>query len=151
MQDESPRVFFRGLLPAVLQIAPHTALQFYFFGIFKDMYVKIADDSTTSVTGAMIAGSFAGLTAKTLVYPLDLVRKRLQIQGFEHGRKGFGIFFYCTGMLDCLLLTVQREGVNGLFKGLVPSQVKATATTALHFTIYEQTLILFQFLKQKDQ
>lgn len=115
------------------------------------MYSNFVHDSTTSVTGALIAGSSAGLVAKTIVYPFDLVRKRLQIQGFQHGRKGFGIFFHCEGMLDCFALTYKREGVNGLFKGLVPSQVKAAATTALHFTIYEQTLVLMQYLKQKHQ
>ena len=115
------------------------------------MYSNFVHDASTSVTGAMIAGSSAGLVAKTLVYPFDLVRKRLQIQGFQHGRKGFGVFFHCSGMIHCFMLTMKREGINGLFKGLVPSQVKAAATTALHFTVYEQTLVLMQYLKKKNQ
>lgn len=97
----------------------------------------------------MMAGSLAGLAAKTIIYPFDLIRKRLQIQGFQHGRKGFGVFFQCTGMKDCVIITIKREGINGLFKGLVPSQVKAVVTTALHFTIYEQTLVFMQLLKEK--
>ncbi|XP_051173552.1 mitochondrial thiamine pyrophosphate carrier [Leptopilina boulardi] len=148
-REESSKAFFRGLLPTILQIAPHTAFQFYFFGIFKDLYVKITDDSSTSIAGTMTAGSLAGLAAKTIIYPFDLIRKRLQIQGFQHGRKGFGVFFHCTGMKDCVIITIKREGVNGLFKGLVPSQVKAVVTTALHFTIYEQTLVIMQILKEK--
>lgn len=92
----------------------------------------------------MISGSTAGILAKTAVYPFDLSRKRLQIQGFEHGRKGFGQFLKCKGLIDCLKLTVKVEGFRGLFKGLVPSQLKAAITTALHFTVYEQALFLIR-------
>lgn len=95
----------------------------------------------------MVAGSAAGLVAKTMVYPLDLARKRLQIQGFEHGRKGFGKFFRCHGLIDCLVVSAKNEGAKGLFKGLWASQLKAAATTALHFTAYEQALILLNSLR----
>lgn len=95
----------------------------------------------------MLSGSAAGFIAKTIVYPFDLARKRLQIQGFQHGRKGFGKFFQCKGLLDCLRVTVKEEGVQGLFKGLVPSQIKAATTSALHFTVYEQVLLLLRILQ----
>jgi len=95
----------------------------------------------------MLSGSAAGLIAKTIVYPFDLARKRLQIQGFQDGRKGFGKFFQCNGLLDCLRVTIKEEGMQGLFKGLVPSQVKAATTSALHFTVYEQALSLLKMLR----
>ena len=43
-----------------------------------------------SGTGSLLCGSLAGICAKTFVYPFDVARKRLQIQGFQHGRVGFG-------------------------------------------------------------
>lgn len=96
----------------------------------------------------MISGSIAGLIAKTIIYPMDLARKRLQIQGFEYGRKEFGKFFKCKGLIDCLRVTIKDEGVKGLFKGLLPSQLKAAATTALHFTFYEQALLILKHIWQ---
>lgn len=49
------------------------------------------------VSGNAVCGFLSGLCAKTVVYPLDLCRKRLQIQGFQEARKEFGkvrnIFF----------------------------------------------------------
>lgn len=87
-----------------------------------------------------MAGCLAGLVAKSIVYPLDLARKRLQIQGFEQGRSGFGKHFLCSGLVHCLNLTYKNEGLRGLFKGLGPSQCKAALMTGLHFTFYEQTL-----------
>lgn len=94
----------------------------------------------------MLSGSIAGFIAKTIVYPFDLARKRLQIQGFQHGRKGFGKFFRCNGLLDCVRVTIKEERIQGLFKGLAPSQIKAAATSALHFTMYEQVLLILRIL-----
>jgi len=148
LQQESPRVFFSGLLPTLLQIAPHTGLQFAFYKLFTDFYKRYISSTEFSFYNSMLSGSTAGLIAKTIVYPFDLTRKRLQIQGFQHGRKGFGKFFQCYGLRDCLRVTLEAEGVQGLFKGLAPSQVKAAMTSALHFTVYEQVLLLLKFLRQ---
>ncbi|XP_060816091.1 mitochondrial thiamine pyrophosphate carrier-like [Bombus pascuorum] len=147
IRHESPKAFFYGLLPTVLQIVPHTGLQFAFYAFFSDMYKKYYDETDISFFNSIISGSAAGLLAKTAVYPFDLSRKRLQIQGFKNGRKGFGTFFECKGLIDCLKLTIRKEGVKGLFKGLVPSQLKASMTTALHFTVYEQSLIVLKALR----
>ncbi|XP_029658915.1 mitochondrial thiamine pyrophosphate carrier-like [Formica exsecta] len=146
LRQESPKVFFSGLLPTLLQIAPHTGLQFAFYEFFTDFYKRYSSGIDTNFYNSMLSGSAAGFIAKTIVYPFDLARKRLQIQGFQHGRKGFGKFFQCNGLLDCLRVTLKEEGVQGLFKGLVPSQIKAAITSALHFTVYEQVLLLLRIL-----
>nr|XP_033335037.1 mitochondrial thiamine pyrophosphate carrier-like isoform X1 [Megalopta genalis] len=151
LQQESPRTFFKGLFPTLLQIVPHSGLQFAFYGFFTDLYRRCSNETSNkniSFYNSMISGSMAGLLAKTAVYPLDLSRKRLQIQGFQHARRDFGSSFYCTGFLDCLRQTVKVEGLRGLFKGLAPSQLKAAATAALHFTTYEQSLMLIKAVRK---
>lgn len=114
-----------------------------FYNIFTDLCKKYID-TEKNVYNSMVSGSVAGLISKTVVYPFDLARKRLQIQGFQRGRKGFGKFFRCNGLLNCLAVTIKEEGLPGLFKGLVPSQIKAAAVTALYFTTYEQVLSLLK-------
>lgn len=83
-------------------------------------------------------GALTGLSARSIVYPLDVVKKRLQIQGFEHHHQTYGRHFVCTGFIHCIVSTVQREGAIGLFKGMAPSILKAVVTTALNFGIYDE-------------
>lgn len=110
----------------------------------------IGPDRKPSILQNLIIGSFAGTIAKTLVYPLDLSRKRMQIQGFQEGRKGFGKNFYCRGMINSIYLTVKNEGFAALFKGLAPSILKASITTALHFTTYDVVCQFFAVMNSSE-
>lgn len=38
----------------------------------------------------LVCGSCAGIISKTLTYPFDLFKKRLQVGGFERARAAFG-------------------------------------------------------------
>ena len=87
---------------------------------------------------SLLCGSGAGLCAKAAVYPLDVVKKRLQIQGFEHGRVGFGQTPGYQGFIHCMRKVGSEEGLRGLYKGLNPSLLKAVTSTGLHFFFYEQ-------------
>lgn len=45
----------------------------------------------------LLAGSAAGFLAKAGIYPLDLAKKRLQVQGFEIARTKFGKVTFSLG------------------------------------------------------
>ncbi|KAG8222895.1 hypothetical protein J437_LFUL003540 [Ladona fulva] len=139
--------FFRGLTPAVIQTAPLIGLQFGFYNFFIDLWNKSSWVSSqkeksqlTIAAGTLGSGALAGLGSKTLVYPLDLIKKRLQVRGFEEAREQFGKVVVYKGVWQCLHTTVQEEGFLGLFKGYTPSVLKASLVSALHFAFYEWAL-----------
>lgn len=136
---EKPTVFFRGLLPTLIQVAPHAGIKFMMYNIIDSAYRNIAgiDTKTYSFGCSLVSGSLTGLCAKSAVYPLDLMRKRMQVQNFDHGRKSLGKTFTSNGLLDGLVLVFRNEGVRGWFKGLSPSLLKAVVTSAIHFSSYE--------------
>ncbi|WKY04347.1 hypothetical protein Q1695_005392 [Nippostrongylus brasiliensis] len=126
--------YFRGWIPSIAQIAPFTGLQFALYNCFIEVWPRILANHES--TGALISGALAGTVAKTVLYPLDMVRHRLQMNGFE--RKGFGkTSDYRIGMIRTMLMVVRNESVYGLFKGLWPSQIKAAANSGCAFLFYE--------------
>lgn len=131
-------VLYRGLWPTLLQIAPHAGVQFMCYKLFDRLYKLCFHQEHATITGSLFSGSLAGLVSKTAIYPFDLAKKRMQVQGFEAGRVHFGgHVFKCRGLNDCLVQIYAIEGIGGLFKGLSPSLLKAVFATALHFSSYE--------------
>ena len=86
---------------------------------------------------SFVSGACAGACSKAAIFPLDMIKKRLQAQGFEHGRVGFGKNPYYQGFIHCVRTVVQEEGTRGLYKGLCPSMYKAIISTGLHFSLYD--------------
>jgi solute carrier family 25 thiamine pyrophosphate transporter 19 len=97
-----------------------------------------------------LCSATSGVLAKTMTYPLDTVRKRLQVQGFELGRLGMGETPKYSGMRDCFAKIFQCEGYRGFFKGLVPGNLKAALSTLLYFQMYELFKEQIALLRQQQ-
>ncbi|MBW0464355.1 hypothetical protein O181_004070, partial [Austropuccinia psidii MF-1] len=83
-RHEGSRGFFRGCSAAVSQIVPYMGL---FFTTYEGLRPALTQmDNLPFGSGDAVAGVIASVTAKTGVFPLDLVRKRLQVQGPHRSR-----------------------------------------------------------------
>lgn len=76
-------------------------------------------------------GSVAGATGATVVYPIDLVKTRMQNQ-----RAGsyIGELMY-RNSFDCFKKVVRHEGVLGLYRGLLPQLVGVCPEKAIKLTV----------------
>eukprot|EP00877_Chromochloris_zofingiensis_P005931 jgi/Chrzof1/1591/Cz10g13190.t1 len=79
----------------------------------------------------MGCGAAAGVTAQTLTYPLDTLRRRMQMNG------GPGQAVRYKGYVDCLRKMLQTEGGLSLFRGLGINCVKTVPGAAVHFLAYD--------------
>ncbi|KAM8844093.1 mitochondrial thiamine pyrophosphate carrier isoform 1-T1 [Spinachia spinachia] len=100
---------------------------------------------------SLVCGSAAGMISKTITYPFDLCKKRLQVGGFEAARVQFGQVRTYRGLVDCMVRIGQEEGVRGFFKGLSPSLVKAALSTGFTFFWYEVFLDAMRNLKERGR
>lgn len=84
---------YRGLSATLLQIGPYTGCQFAIYKFLVQINSKPFESNNASVK-SLVCGAVAGAVAKTVVYPLDLGKKRMQLQGFSrnHNYKGYAIF-----------------------------------------------------------
>ncbi|XP_040437653.1 mitochondrial thiamine pyrophosphate carrier [Falco naumanni] len=151
-QTEGPRTFYRGLTPTIIAIFPYAGLQFSFYNILQQFseWVIPAEGKKGGNIKNLVCGSCAGLISKTLTYPFDLFKKRLQVGGFEQARAAFGQVRMYRGLMDCIRQIMREEGPGGFFKGLSPSLLKAAVSTGLVFFWYELFCSLLCALKSTD-
>ncbi|XP_062976342.1 mitochondrial thiamine pyrophosphate carrier [Elgaria multicarinata webbii] len=138
-QTEGLRTFYRGLSPTIIAIVPYAGFQFSFYNFLKKLYDWIVPNEEMKKGNVknFVCGSCAGVLSKTLTYPCDLFKKRLQVGGFEQARAAFGQVQTYTGLIDCARQIAQHEGAMGFFKGLSPSLLKAAFATGFTFFWYE--------------
>lgn len=75
-------------------------------------------------------GALAGATGATAVYPIDLVKTRLQNQRTSM----IGELMY-KNSLDCFKKVIRHEGFRGLYRGLAPQLVGVAPEKAIKLTM----------------
>ncbi|KAJ1414693.1 Mitochondrial carrier protein [Sesbania bispinosa] len=162
LREEGPRALYKGWLPSVIGVMwgdigskdvtkvliPYVGLNFAVYESLKDWLIKskpfgLVQDSELSVTTRLACGAAAGTVGQTIAYPLDVIRRRMQMVGWNHAASvvtgdGRGkVPLEYTGMVDAFRKTVRYEGFGALYKGLVPNSVKVVPSIAIAFVSYE--------------
>ncbi|ODV94395.1 hypothetical protein PACTADRAFT_51238 [Pachysolen tannophilus NRRL Y-2460] len=76
---------------------------------------------------SFVLGSAAGAFGATIVYPIDLVKTRMQAQ--RHFNKVY------NGYLDCFYKVLKGEGFRGMYSGIVPQWVGVAPEKAIKLTV----------------
>jgi solute carrier family 25 (mitochondrial phosphate transporter), member 23/24/25/41 len=137
--DGGIRTAYRGILLGVLGMFPYAAIEMGTFESLKSGYTKFKakklniheEDAKPGnvLTGAM--GAFSGAFGASVVYPINVLRTRLQTQGTVMHPPTY------TGIADVARRTVQNEGVRGLYKGLTPNLLKVAPAMSITWICYE--------------
>ena len=101
---------------------------FFFYPIF---------DNITN----FIIGSVSGIIGATIVYPIDIVKTRMQAQQGNTLYKSY---------LDCLLKIVKRESFKGLYSGLKPQLIGVAPEKAIKLTVNDSMRSFFTNYKNSN-
>lgn len=127
------RCFYKGIGPGLIGMAPYAAIDLGTFEYLKNyviernvkLYGLHEDDARPSSPLTAVMGAFTGALGATIVYPVNLLRTRLQSQGtILHPRT-------YNGFWDAARITMEGEGFRGLYKGLVPNLVKVVPAVSI--------------------
>lgn len=142
------RGLYAGLTPTLVEIIPYAGLQFGTYDTFKRWTMEwnrhrypyaSGDDVGLSSFQLFLCGLASGSVAKTACHPLDVVKKRFQIEGLRRDPR-YGARVKRSsykGMYHALRQILLAEGWAGLYKGIIPSISKAAPSGAVTFFAYE--------------
>ncbi|KAM4872827.1 mitochondrial adenyl nucleotide antiporter SLC25A24-like [Thomomys bottae] len=116
---------WRGNGMNIFKIAPETAVKIGSYEQYKKWLSF--DDAHVGIMERFIAGSLAGATAQTVIYPMEVVKTRLTI-----GKTG-----EYSGVIDCCKKLFIKEGVQTFFKGYVPNMLGIVPYVGLDLAVYE--------------
>jgi solute carrier family 25 (mitochondrial aspartate/glutamate transporter), member 12/13 len=102
--------------------------------------LSVAKDGSLNFMLGAVAGGIGAL----VVYPIDLVKTRMQNQR----NAGPGVKQHYRNSLDCFLKVVQREGTRGLYRGLGPQLIGVAPEKAIKLTVNDLLRSTFSGLNQ---
>ena len=163
-QETGFRAFYRGLPMGLVGMFPYAAID---LGTFEYLKKSITmrnaaawgcheDDAAPGSFATALIGGFSGALGASMVYPLNVLRTRLQSQGTVMHPRTY------KGVIDVFQQTVKGEGVRGLFKGLTPNLLKVVPAVSIvshrsedgHFqtlTSHLQTYVVYEKTKKELQ
>ncbi|KAL0447385.1 UNVERIFIED_CONTAM: Mitochondrial carrier protein CoAc1 [Sesamum latifolium] len=125
------RALYRGIGPTVIGILPYAGLKFY---VYEELKSHVPEEHQKSILMRLSCGALAGLFGQTFTYPLDVVRRQMQVEHLQPSSQG-GVRYRST--LDGLGSIVHNQGWRQLFAGLSINYIKIVPSVAIGFTAYD--------------
>ncbi|KAF8914681.1 mitochondrial carrier domain-containing protein [Mucidula mucida] len=127
------RAYYRGLTIGLVGVFPYSAIDMSTFEALKLAYLRSTGKDEPGVLALLAFGSISGSVGATSVYPLNLVRTRMQASGSSGHPERY------TGVFDVAQKTWQREGWRGFYRGLFPTLAKVVPAVSISYVVYEHT------------
>uniref|UniRef100_A0A3B1IFJ8 EF-hand domain-containing protein n=1 Tax=Astyanax mexicanus TaxID=7994 RepID=A0A3B1IFJ8_ASTMX len=108
----------------VLKIAPETAIKFMAYEQYKKL---LSEGDKIGTTQRFMAGSLAGATAQTVIYPMEVMKTRLTLRSTGQ----------YSGMMDCAKTILKKEGIKAFSKGYVPNLLGIIPYAGIDLAVYE--------------
>ena len=144
---EGVGALWAGLGPTLIGIVPYAGLSFATYNTFKATYLArtgLTEDESIPTPLRLGAGAIAGLVAQSATYPLDVVRRRMQVQVAVDlsqattaviGPKQIRSQVLYTGVIQGMRVIYKSEGLAGLYKGLTMNWVKGPVAVSTSFAV----------------
>lgn len=135
---------YAGVLPTIIAMFPYVGVEFMVYETLKRRW-ETAFGGSVSTLALLLIGALAGAAGQASAHPLDVVRRRMQMEGL---RKKFVKESTddssavakkppVKNLVSGLWNIGRNEGWHVLFKGLGPACFEKVPSTAIGYYIYE--------------
>jgi len=170
MKYEGASALYTGCLPAVIGMAPAGAVFYGVYDLCKHRHLtsleKMGCPNPSIPSGyTLLYGALAGACSELLVYPLEVLRRRLQVQSMmassthhptlggraaaaaaaaHAANKASGLQHMQQAgskggvrVMHTLLTIIKAEGLQGLYAGMGPNILQVLPSAALSYFTYD--------------
>ncbi|KAH0865103.1 hypothetical protein HID58_082314 [Brassica napus] len=166
--DEGILGLYKGLGTTLVGVGPSIAISFSAYESLRSYWMSNRPHDSPVVV-SLACGSLSGMASSTVsqlldqtqlislllqivqfttdfvsTFPLDLVRRRKQLEGI-----GGRAVVYKTGLFGTLKRIIKTEGVRGLYRGILPEYYKVVPGVGICFMTYETLKLYFMDLSSK--
>jgi len=129
-KEEGILTLYRGYTATMLGVIPYAGMSFYCYETLKRKWADAGQPMTP--LSRLCFGAMAGVLGQTTSYPLDIVRRRLQVIQKVEGQS--------SAIIPMLFKIAREEGVmKGLYKGLSMNWLKGPVAAGISFSVFDLT------------
>ncbi|XP_010528569.1 PREDICTED: mitochondrial substrate carrier family protein B-like isoform X2 [Tarenaya hassleriana] len=122
---------YKGLGATLLGVGPSLAISFSAYESLKSFWLS-QRPKDSQIMVSLGCGSLSGIASSTATFPLDLVRRRMQLEG-----AGGRARVYNTGLFGTFKHIFHTEGLRGVYRGILPEYYKVVPGVGIAFMTYE--------------
>ena len=137
-KEQGMMAFYRGVGPAMIGVAPYMAFELASFDFLKKVFAR--EDLKSSPAISFVSGFVAAMMASSCTYPLDTVRRQIQLQG--------GSMLTMPKMVKSI---VADEGALGLYRGFIPSCLKNLPNKGIRLAFYDTAKTIMSRAEEQQE
>jgi len=118
---------YKGVSASLLREATYSTVRMGLYEPFKDA-LRSHEEKDLSLGKKIIAGALSGALASSFATPTDLIKVRLQADSKSNLR-----------LRDAFFSILKKQGIAGLYRGIVPTTQRAMILTASQLPSYDHT------------
>ncbi|KAF0920898.1 hypothetical protein E2562_037591 [Oryza meyeriana var. granulata] len=144
-RDEGVKGLYKGLGATLLGVGPSIAISFTVYESLRSHWQMERPLDSTAVV-SLFSGSLSGIASSTATFPLDLVKRRMQLQGAA------GTSSVCKSSITVTVRQIfQKEGLRGFYRGIGPEYLKVVPSVGIAFMTYETLKSLLSSIDKDDE
>jgi solute carrier family 25 (adenine nucleotide translocator) protein 4/5/6/31 len=128
---KGPLALYNGFGVSVAGIIPYRGVYFGMYDTLRAKNPYKADKGFLGVASKFVVAQFTAICAGYASYPMDTVRRRLQMQSEKPKEQ-----WTYSGTIDCFGKIMKNEGVTALFKGAGANALR-TVGSAMVLVLYD--------------
>lgn len=100
------------------------------FDDYDELQDSDEDDERLGIADTLLCGGVSGIASSLVTFPIDVVRRRLQISGI-HSTNPSGLFTIASQLF-------KEQGVRGFYRGLTPELMKVIPMVGITFGMFDK-------------